>query len=354
MAGLWQAVVPFFGVAVYSMWAACCRSAHPTPARHVARYRLRFLLQEFDLPVGTTVIGRSLDCNLTIEDPLVSRQHARIVIADDEAIVDDMSSRNGVRVNGVQIRGPTPLRDGDRVRIGTQDFVFCRVDPAGRGHSKTTGVLRLCAKCRLPYPREMVACPNCEATEQTDEETLSGSFGTDNQTAWSVQLLVEALERALTLGRVSDAERIVRRASAQVEELLAAGGVVEAKSLGALAVQAVASTLASNDPTWVLWVIDVYRRTSRVPPLEVVDRIAEAATKHAGIVQGALEALLLHLGDVVHSAKDGEVEALARLEQVRRAVGETAAARGEASPARGEASPARGETETTGEWPGPS
>jgi len=306
----------------------------------VARYRLRFLLQEFDLALGTTVIGRSLDCNLTIEDPLVSRQHARIVIAGDDAAVEDMSSRNGVRVNGVQIKGPTPLRDGDRVRIGTQDFVFCRVDPAGRGHSRTTGVLRLCAKCRLPYPREMLACPNCEATEQTDEETLSGSFGSENQAAWSVQLLVEALQRALALGRVADAERIVRRASAQVEELVAAGGAVDTKAMAALAVQAVATTLASNDPTWVIWVIDVYRRSSRVPPLEVVEHLAEAATRHAGIVQGALETLLMHLGQTVRSAKDGEIEALARLEQLRRAVQETAAA--------------RGESETTGEWPGPS
>ncbi|HTQ48914.1 MAG TPA: FHA domain-containing protein [Polyangiaceae bacterium] len=306
----------------------------------MARYRLRFLLQEFDLALGSTVIGRSLDCTLTIEDPLVSRQHARIVIAGDEATVEDMASRNGVRVNGVQIKGATPLRDGDRVRIGTQDFVFCRVDPAGRGHSKTTGVLRLCAKCRLPYPRVMLACPNCEATEQTDEETLSGSFGTENQTAWSVQLLVEALERALTLGRVADAERIARRATAQVEELAAAGGVIDAKALAALAVQAVATTLASNDPTWAIWVMDIYRRTSRVPPLEVVEHLAEAAAKHAGIVSGSLEELLMHLSQAVRSAKDGEIEALARLEQVRRAIQETAAS--------------RGESETTGEWPGPS
>jgi hypothetical protein len=308
----------------------------------VARYRLRFLLQEFDLPIGKTVIGRSLDCNLTIEDPLVSRQHARIAIDEDEATVEDMDSRNGVRVNGVQIKGATALRDGDRVRIGTQEFVFCRVDPAGRGHSKTTGVLRLCAVCRLPYPREMVACPNCEATEQTDEETLSGSFGTENQTAWSVQLLVEALERALTLGRVADAERIARRSTAQVEELVASGGAVDAKALALLAVQAVGTTLASNDPTWVLWVIDIYRRTSRVPPVEVVERLAEAATKHAGIVHGALETLLVHLSQAVRSAKGGEVDALARLEQVRAAVQEQAAARGEAS------------SEKTGEWPGPS
>ena len=304
----------------------------------MARYRLRFLLQEFDLPRGLTVIGRSLDCNLTIEDPLVSRQHARIEVDDEGGKVEDMGSRNGVRVNGVQIRGPTPLKDGDRVRIGTQDFVFCRVDPMGKAHSKTTGVLRLCAKCRLPYPREMVACPNCEATEQTDEETLSGSFGTQNQTAWSVQLLVEALERALTLGRVGDAERIVRRATAQVEELIAAGGAIDTKALASLSTQAVATTLASNDPTWLLWVIDIYRRTDRVPPSEIVDRIAEAAPEHAGVTHGALESLLEHLGSSARRASPDDVEALTRLEQMRQLLAEKS----------------RDPSDVTGEWPRPS
>jgi hypothetical protein len=313
----------------------------------VARFRLRFLLQEFDLPRGITVIGRSLDCNLTIEDPLVSRQHARIVVDEEGAAVEDMGSRNGVRVNGASVRGVAALQDGDRVRIGTQDFVFCRVDPAGKAHSKTTGVLRLCAKCRLPYPREMPACPNCEATEQTDEETLSGSFGAENQTAWSVQLLVEALERALTLGRVSDAERIVRRASAQVEELVAAGGAVDTKALAGLASQAAATTLATNDPTWVLWAIDIYRRTDRVPPAEVVEKIGEAGAKHPSVVRGALHALLEHLGGRARSASPGDVESLARLEQMRRA---WAAGEGEASTRL--TPPA--DPNATGEWPGPS
>jgi hypothetical protein len=261
----------------------------------VARYRLRFLLQEFDLPRGTTVIGRSLDCNLTIEDPLVSRQHASIALDDDGGSVQDMGSRNGVKVNGLQIRTPTPLRDGDRVRIGTQDFVFCRVESAAKAHTRTTGVLRLCAKCRLPYPREIGSCPNCEATEQTDEDTLSGTFGSENQTAWSVQLLVEALERALTLGRLSDAERLARRATAQVEELVAAGAALDTKGLAALARQAVATTLATHDPTWILWVLDIYRRTDRVPPVHVVETVGEAAGPYRGVVHGALVSLLAHV-----------------------------------------------------------
>jgi hypothetical protein len=321
----------------------------------VARYRLRFLLQEFDLPRGITVIGRSLDCNLTIEDPLVSRQHARIIVEEDGGTVEDMSSRNGVRVNGLSVRGTTPLRDGDRVRIGTQDFVFCRVDAGGKAHSKTTGVLRLCAKCRLPYPREMPACPNCEATEQTDEETLSGSFGTENQTAWSVQLLVEALERAVTLGRVNDAERIVRRATAQVEELIVAGGAVDTKALAGLAAQAASTTLVTNDPTWVLWAIDIYRRTDRVPPVEVVERIGEAADSHRGVVRGALEALLGHLDGKARSARTGEAAALARLEQMRSRLASGGGEERERVRERERDTESGADpSDATGEWPTPS
>jgi hypothetical protein len=184
----------------------------------------------------------------------------------------------------------------------------------------------------------MVACPNCEATEQTDEETLSGSFGGDNQTAWSVQLLVEAIERALTLGRNTDAERIVRRATAQIDELVGAGGSVDPKALASLAAQAAATTLATNDPTWGLWIFDVYRRAARVPPLEIVERLWELVGKHPGIVRSALVALLDQLHISARSATNAEIDALARLEQMRRLL-EDSASHG---------------TEITGEWPGPS
>jgi hypothetical protein len=286
----------------------------------VARYRLRFLLQEFDLPRGITIIGRSLDCHLTIEDPLVSRQHARIVIDDDGAYVEDMGSRNGVRVDGNLIRGPLRLSDGVRLRIGTQDFLFCNVDIPGKAHSKTTGVLRLCANCRMPYPREAPSCPNCEATEQTDEDTLTGVGPSEpghSTRAWSAQLLVEALDRALALQKLQDAERILRRATAQIEEMVAAGGQIDPGALAALALRAVTTTLATDDPTWALWVLDIYRRLGGVPPAEFVERVAEVATRHRPLVLGAVTSLVEHLNARGGLPSQRSMEAFTRLEQVK-------------------------------------
>src|SRR5262245_57686826 len=93
----------------------------------VTRYRLRFLLQEIDLAPGETLIGRSASCHVTIEDPLVSRQHARIRINGDVATIEDLGSRNGLQINGRGTRGISQLSEGDRVRIGTQELVFCTV-----------------------------------------------------------------------------------------------------------------------------------------------------------------------------------------------------------------------------------
>ncbi|HZU82311.1 MAG TPA: FHA domain-containing protein [Polyangiaceae bacterium] len=283
------------------------------------RYRLRLLLQEFDLQPGTTIIGRSPDCNLTIEDPLVSRQHARIVIDSDGAWVEDLNSRNGVRVNGVIVREPTVLRDGDRVRVGTQDLVFCRVGLVQPPpHAKTTGVLRVCAKCRLPYPRESLSCPHCEATEQTDEGTLTGEE--EHGVSWTVQLLAETLDRALALGRIADAQRIVPQATARLEEYLSSGGPIDTRALGTVAASVASMTAATCEPTWILWVLDLYRRLGAVPSLAVVDRIAQAVAKCSAVVAGPLGVMLGHLRASIATASDDEIEAFARLERIWRMI----------------------------------
>ena len=249
----------------------------------MARFRLRFHLQEIDLQRGVTLIGRSEECEVTIEDPLVSRRHARILIEGDAATLEDLGSRNGVKVNGKSMKAPTRLDDGDRVRIGTQEFVFLRVDADQARRARTTGVLRLCAQCKLPYARELIACPSCGATEQTDEETLSGSFGAASQYSWSVQLLIEALEKAESLGRREDAERILRRATTMLEERLVSGGRIQKELVPPLARAAARAGLATGDASWGSWIASFYARAGLFPPAAVSDDLARLVARFADL-----------------------------------------------------------------------
>ncbi len=284
----------------------------------MARYRLRFQLQEVDLPPGETLIGRSLDCQVTIEDPLVSRQHARILVQGDDATLEDLGSRNGVKLNGLTVRTPALLKDGDRLRIGTQELVVSRIEPAAAAkHARATGVLRLCANCKLPYPRELVACPNCEATEQTDEETLSGSFNAGRQQSWSIQLLVEALDRALSLSRWPDAERILQRASAQIEEMLAAGANVDPKQFTGVAIGALRVSLENEDVTWGRWAIRVHRIRHIVPAAPVLERLAILLHKNGEALAQDLTELVEELHRQDRSLSPEEVTAMARLDELR-------------------------------------
>jgi hypothetical protein len=289
----------------------------------LVRYRLRLLLQEIDLPYGETVLGRSADANLTIEDPLVSRRHARIVVDESGGRIDDLDSRNGVRVNGVLIRGSSRLNDGDRVRLGTQDLIFCRVEQGPPRQNKTTGVLRLCANCRLPYAREMVACPNCESTEQLEEQTLQGDDPSGERGGWAMQLLVEALERALAHARIPDAERIVRRATAELDAHVAGGGAPDGKTLTLLATGAAATTAATGDPVWALWVIDAYRRVNRVPSAAVVRSLEVAASRHGREMLVPIRRLTAHIHAQAQQNAEAaglstaDAEALARLDDLQ-------------------------------------
>jgi hypothetical protein len=282
----------------------------------LARYRLRFHLQEVDLQRGATYIGRSEECEVTIEDPLVSRKHARILFEGDDVTLEDLESRNGVRVNGKQIKGSQKLTDGDRVRIGTQDFVFCRVQQKVDRQSKTTGVLRLCGQCKAPYAREVISCPNCGAIEQTDEETLSGAFGPSSQYSWSVQLLVEALEKALGLGRVADADRILRRATAVLEERIASGGKVQALQLPPLASAAERISKETRDPAWGSWMAAFCIRAEVFPPAEVTERLIAMRLRHEEMRE-AVDRLLAYCHGMDGAQSREDREALQRLARVQ-------------------------------------
>jgi pSer/pThr/pTyr-binding forkhead associated (FHA) protein len=68
---------------------------------------------------GELTLGREEgSADLVIDDPGVSRQHARF-LADGGAIrVEDLGSSNGTYVNGERISGAVPLAAGDEVQVG--------------------------------------------------------------------------------------------------------------------------------------------------------------------------------------------------------------------------------------------
>lgn len=73
-----------------------------------------------ELPVdGELILGREHgSADFVIDDPGVSRRHARVIADNGGVIVEDLGSSNGTYVNGERIGGPVELGAGDEVQIG--------------------------------------------------------------------------------------------------------------------------------------------------------------------------------------------------------------------------------------------
>jgi predicted component of type VI protein secretion system len=63
------------------------------------------------------LIGRDEQCNLAIDERQVSRRHARIRLMNGEYMLEDLGSKNGTFVNGLELKEPHALRDGDEIQI---------------------------------------------------------------------------------------------------------------------------------------------------------------------------------------------------------------------------------------------
>lgn len=62
---------------------------------------------------GDTVIGRSPNCDLIIATPHISRQHARVRVANGKVTLQDLGSTAGTFVNHTKITGEHELHPGD-------------------------------------------------------------------------------------------------------------------------------------------------------------------------------------------------------------------------------------------------
>ena len=79
---------------------------------------LRIGHRRFVLSDGVNTVGREPSCTVCVNDPSVSRGHARITIANDVATLEDLRSKNGTQVMGDAVTTPRILRDGDEIEFG--------------------------------------------------------------------------------------------------------------------------------------------------------------------------------------------------------------------------------------------
>jgi hypothetical protein len=81
--------------------------------------------QRLDVEGGLT-IGRSGDCDLTLQDTYLSSRHARVANDDGDLSIEDLGSTNGTYVNQELVKGRVRLERGDVVQVGGVLFEVVR------------------------------------------------------------------------------------------------------------------------------------------------------------------------------------------------------------------------------------
>src|SRR5204862_5496335 len=84
-----------------------------------SNFRLAWGSREVELPLGESVLGRTPGCGVWIDSSGISRRHARVVVTDFGATLEDLGSKNGTYVGGRRIEGPVALANGDEICLGS-------------------------------------------------------------------------------------------------------------------------------------------------------------------------------------------------------------------------------------------
>jgi DNA-binding winged helix-turn-helix (wHTH) protein len=83
---------------------------------------------------GEHLLGRDGDVAVWLESPSVSRHHARIRVSGTDATIEDLGSKNGTYLRGERLATPSPLTDGDEIRLGS---VLVKFRLTGTGATET-------------------------------------------------------------------------------------------------------------------------------------------------------------------------------------------------------------------------
>lgn len=91
----------------------------------IVTYSLDAMGVDFKIYEGRNIIGRDMDCNITVNDGLVSGKHAVLLFRSGKYSITDQQSSHGTFVNGEDIElEPRYLKDGDIIQMGNTIFMI--------------------------------------------------------------------------------------------------------------------------------------------------------------------------------------------------------------------------------------
>ncbi len=253
------------------------------------------------LPEGELLVGRGTDCHVVLDSALVSRRHAKLLVTRDDVVLVDLGSINGVKVNSKSVAGRQALKIGARISVADELLELVRLDEERR-KSITAPELRRANTLDV------------RVAEQDEETTLA------RRREDRFALLAGLVDKALALGRGSEAEQLLSGTLAQVASDAKAGRV-QPELAEKAARYAILLANATKKPGWIDYVVELYTQLNRPLPLDVVDELHTLLRRLPGVSRAGFERYVHGLAGA--SLPPTERFAVRRLEGLLRVLGST-------------------------------
>jgi pSer/pThr/pTyr-binding forkhead associated (FHA) protein len=245
---------------------------------------------------GEYILGRSPSCDIVIDDMLASRVHAKLSVSQGTVILRDIGSSNGVYVNSARIDMPTPLRDGDRILIGTKEIsvfavraVMTRQPPNTQDVAGAKAPSVSAARARTDASR-LAAAPSVPAMPVAAEspapgpraesiERSSRDMPRTEKTDAFTQLGLLA-RRMIESGRMDGAVRVLSEHMRNVLEGARDGRVVPPDVLVAASSFAMEFAEAQLESKWVDYVIELHMNVRKPLSADLIDALCRLRRKN--------------------------------------------------------------------------
>ena len=212
----------------------------PTPVR------LRWRRHELLLTTGTYLVGRDSSCHILLEEPRVSRRHARIAVDGNLVFIEDLGSMNGLLVNGVRVVQRRALFDGDWITIAGEELEVCIGDSARARH-------------RTETVDELTSVPPSSQQDADRKISEPPADSEPTQRSRSLEILGSIADRALETGKLEDAEDMLKTTLLDILQEASAGHVVDAEARDFCVRYALRLAERIGHPRWLEYSIDLLR-----------------------------------------------------------------------------------------------
>ena len=241
------------------------------PAGRVRRFWLEHEGQNIELRRGTLVVGRSSGCHLVLEDSMVSRRHAELIVTDESVTVKDLGSVNGLYINARRLEGSQRIKEGDTVQIGQREFI-----------------LRCLIRESLPVSSDRLMAE----TLHGDSSSLGDGAQSEDQTHVGdvFDVLGSVADKVLALDRGEEAERILSGVLQSILREAKEGRDVSTSMAERAAGYAVRLAWATGRSSWLDYTVELYSELRRILPGKLVDQLYDVVRKARGMQVSALRA----------------------------------------------------------------